>query len=624
MSKAALSEGLCVYQLLQKIEEGRAECSLELFTILLQRLGKSPDKLEYILSWQEYRIQCIRDWFMVCVFKGSKKWAERALLLYEQKSEEAGSVPSMHLCRGRAMIAYWLDHDAAAAEEWLTEALDATFPQWSKPDWTGCRISVIELENALALVRVYWEQGKSDDGLLARCGKYIQSHVTDEEEHAKIYSKYAWLAADEFLRTNSPKQALSLCMEAFEGLRRYSIEYFMRPLLERMLCCYREMHLGAGKNGGSYAEMSGGVERPTEERCRIYLQELQHMREQFGEVWYPKDSIFWNCYFKIYHLDYEIFYAERLAQGMTQERAADGIYRNTKELGKIEREKKAPSRRKFLLLMRRFGMERERKASLVFSDSFEMLETVRRMQGCSSRRQYDALELLLEELKQKLDMRILENWRTVRFYQNTIDMMQENRAFEELVAEDAAMLRETYHLTLEEIENQTMLPAAPRRSGRGRPRKEPGQKGQVYRAPLKNEADILNQIAALLRKAGRSEEAIRIYEGALRTFKCSRVRPEYRLSLYGLLLGNVASHKESIEDATEALRLSLRCGKLSNLDENYLTIACAMLDDSANRELCRQMIRETYYLFELSKNTHDKNVVRRYYKDVFGRDIEES
>lgn len=276
VSKAMLSDGLCAYQLLQKIEEDRAECSLELFTILLQRLGKSPDKLEYILSWREYRIQCIRDWFMVCIFKGNRKWAERALWLYEQKKDEIGSVQRMHLCRGHAMIAYWLEHDAAVAEGWLKEALDATFQQWDEPDWTGHRISVFELENALALVRMYREQGKSEHGLLARCGSYIQEYVTDGEERAKIYSKYAWLAAEECCRQGHIGQALSLCMEGLEGLRQYSIEYFMIPLLERMLWCYEKME--------SETECSNTEIRTclSKERCQIYLRVLRHMREQFG------------------------------------------------------------------------------------------------------------------------------------------------------------------------------------------------------------------------------------------------------------------------------------------------------------------------------------------------------
>lgn len=624
VSKAVLSEGLCVYQLLQKIEEGRAECSLELFTILLQRLGKSPDKLEYILSWREYRIQCIRDWFMVCVFKGNRKWAERALSLYEQKEEETGSVKRMYLCRGYAMIAYWIGHDADAAERWLKEALDATFQQWDEQDWTGHRISVLELENALALVRVCREQGKPDHGLLVRCGRYIQEYVTDGEEHAKIYSKYAWLTAEECCREGHIEQALSLCMEGLEELRQYSIEYFMEPLLEKLLQCYEKLRSEGKESGGAGAGTDGSAEeRLDEERCRIYLRVLRHMREQFGEAWYPEDSILWNCCYKMYHLDYEIFFAERRVQGMTQERAADGVYQSFKGLGEIERGKRAPSRKNFLLLMRKFGMERERKASLVFSDSFEVLELRRRMQGCGSRCQYDTLERLLGELEQKLDMKVLENWRTVRFYQNTLDMLQEARPFEEMMAEDFRMLHETYRLSLEEIKNQPSLAAAPRKNGRGRPKKEQEQKGWVYRAPLKNEADILNQIAILLKKMGRLEEAIQVYEGVLYAFERSRIRPEYRFNSYALLLGNMAKERESIEETVKVLRVSLRCGKLSNMGDNYLTIACAMLDCGEERELSRRMMLEAYYLLELEKNVTDKNIVRDHYRKVFGKGLEE-
>ena len=37
-----------------------------------------------------------------------------------------------------------------------------------------------------------------------------------------------------------------------------------------------------------------------------------------------------------------------------------------------------------------------------------------------------------------------------------------------------------------------------------------------------------------------------------------------------------------------ALRYGLRCGKLSFLGNDYLTLACAMEDEQSNHEQCKQ------------------------------------
>lgn len=82
-----------------------------------------------------------------------------------------------------------------------------------------------------ARVRVRRELGIESDGLLLKCGAYIAEFVTDEDEHAGIYSKYAWLMAEGLLAKGRAQEALKLCAAAFEELCRCDNEYFMRPLL---------------------------------------------------------------------------------------------------------------------------------------------------------------------------------------------------------------------------------------------------------------------------------------------------------------------------------------------------------------------------------------------------------
>ena len=89
------------------------------------------------------------------------------------------------------------------------------------------------------------------------------------------------------------------------------------------------------------------------------------------------------------------------------------------------------------------------------------------------------------------------------------------------------------------------------------------------------------------------------------------------LLLLGLLIGKDVPQSEDTQAGTpatmaatesgRALRYGLRCGKLSFLGKDYLTLACALEDEQINHELCCRMTREAYYLFELSYSSRKQD-----------------
>ena len=169
-----IANGLCAYVEVRGILEGEIECDLFLFQLILQRMGESPDKLEYIVSEREYCWEKMREQMTVSVFQGKKKWLERAVRLYEEKLADVGRVHRMFACRVRAMSAYWQEKDLELTQKWLVNAVNATFPIWENEDWGNNRLSLMELENMLALVRVRQEKKEAEQGLLGRIGIYIQ------------------------------------------------------------------------------------------------------------------------------------------------------------------------------------------------------------------------------------------------------------------------------------------------------------------------------------------------------------------------------------------------------------------------------------------------------------------
>lgn len=117
------------------------------------------------------------------------------------------------------------------------------------------------------------------------------------------------------------------------------------------------------------------------------------------------------------------------------------------------------------------------------------------------------------------------------------------------------------------------------------------------------------------------EEALRLNEWLVAGFEQSQVRVEFRYVSYGLLLGNLAKTKESFKDGAKAVKYNLRCGKLGGLAGNYMTVACAMMEDSQNREQCRRMVRDCYYLSKLSYNTKKQKKTREFYIEKYGENF---
>ena len=52
-----------------------------------------------------------------------------------------------------------------------------------------------------------------------------------------------------------------------------------------------------------------------------------------------------------------------------------------------------------------------------------------------------------------------------------------------------------------------------------------------------------------------------------------------------------------------------------------MTIACALIDNPANKETCRVMIKDVYYLCDLVQNDVNKKLVYQYFCNKFGEGI---
>ena len=601
LSVKELAKGVCPSQLLEQIEHNLVDADALLIHILMQRLGGAPDKIEYILTEQDYKWSYALDRFPELVFRGRGDWAYW-LLPRLQENPAKNPVQQMYYHRCHALYQYYIMDDKNRAAQELAEALLLTsssilmaglpinpwIEQHKASDYlhtknSACVLSATELENLLALVRVLREQEAISVGeatkVLEWCQKYINSHISSHEEHAKIFCKCVWLLADCYITEEKETIAFELCDSAFEELQDCGISYFMIPLLRQMLRCTSVYTL-----------------QRKAEKYKSYLDTLTRLYDVFGKAWYPQDSILFNCCQHEYFLDYEVLRGGRLTMGFTQAQMISGIFENPRALSQIENRKTKPKKNNFQKLMRKLNLPKTRYSGLVLTDSEEMLEKAQELTRLVSKQSHIEMERHIRELQKGIDMSLPENQRSIRYFENVIDYTNESRGYQDVLQEDYRLLRETYDIAR-----------------------------TLYRPPFRMEANYINQIAIMLRKTGRMEEYFALYEKVLDTYHKSKVKEKYHFASYSVMLGNLAAQKEpwkeSLELSEKVIRFSLDCGRISLLHFNLMSYLCALEEaGDTDKEYCRAMLKDVIVLCALVKNEKDLAIAQQYYREHYGEE----
>ena len=574
-----LALGVCSPESLRNIELGKETVSKPFMELLFQRLGKSTDKLELILSEEVYEEELLLERYEELLEQGDGEAAYRVLEVFREKAPLDSNVHRMFYCRNRAYAEFRLTKNPEQAKEWMRKALDITMPGWQEKRLEEYWISTIEMENLLAYAKALSAMGtqpelETAESLLLACKRFIDGRITDEEEHAKINAKCAYLLAELYKKQGNVKET-ELCAEkAFQELREYGISYFMEPLLEILAQCNSE----------------NGMEKPLYQK---YLTALKHIKEFAGMEAFFTDSLFKNCSQQTDYLDYELFWEERIVQGYSQERMIEGVYKNPESLSRAERGKVTMRDSKLIRLFHRLGIDKSRYNGFVVTDKYEDLELKQKVDILITRECYDDAELAVDELKKRLDLNIAENRRWIQGYEIAIERKKENTAKELLLEKAQKLLQETYRL----------------------------QTHGVYRSPMDREVSLINQIGILLKELGRKEETLQLVHSVTAAMRNSKIDLKKRSRKYSLLRTNLAKWEESACIAKENIQFTLSCGKLCTLPVDYMTVASAQIDIPTNKEICRDMIKDIYFLCDLVQNNTNKEKSKRYYEKNFGEEL---
>lgn len=550
-----MAEGICSEQMLYDIEKDRRESDPLIIDILLQRLGKSPNKLERILPSKMYYMIRFRDLLEKAILKGKKKLSDDILKQYPNQT----SVDQMYRYRMQACLLHRINHDLEGAKHNLQSAISLTLPDFTYEKIDKFLISTIEIENLLALEQLRIESRPDRDQSTEKWHleilmDFINENFTDEEEHAKIYSKCAWLLATIYFNEEDYMRTISLCSKGIEGLRRNAILYFMFPLL--VLITEAEKKLGINPDNSKWTQ---------------YQISLTFLWDNYAEKWYPTDWLFHNCSQQEYLLDYELVRSEREAKKMTQLELSDGIYKNVESYSRFETGKVSPKKKTFEKLLEKLEIERRRYNSFAVTDSHKTMELRRNLDRMIGRKEYTHAQEVCENLKKELNMDLKENRQIVESAEMLIDSRLNKIPYQNFLIRQKELLSDII-----DFNNHSL-----------------------YHVPNRNEVLLINYYCVVLKETGQIQEATWIYQCALQKIKGSRINIKYRYLSYSLLLNNYSATVRTKEYIYEVLKNELLYGKISVLPFCLNNILHTLEREGQCEQECTRWAMYIYYISDL-------------------------
>lgn len=578
-SRKKLSQGLCSTQMLIKIENNKSDVDKFMSDILLQRLGKSPDKLEILISKEEYRKLYMRDEIEELIWKRKKEEAEALLLEYEKSYAKDNTVQKMFVLRTKAYLFQELEGDSARAEAYMRQAVELTLPGMKMKNMNEYLLAAIELENILELSYLILQQGRVQEAawILEACQKYVEKNVTDEVEYTKIFSKIAWLSSLVYIKRDEYDKAIKIGDCAFENLRKYGNLYFMMPLLEQLIQCCEKL----GKD-------------ESRKKYQIYDELIKELYQQYGEEWYCQNSLFHNCCQTGYHLISEFIRQERQAKKLTQEQLIEGVYEGSENLSRVENGRVVPTRKKLDGLMKNLGVERGKYCGTLVVEDFEILESKYEIDILVGIGKYKEAQKKLSELEKRIDNKEKINKMAMSIYKMVIELggeLSTGRMHVEAIQESVRTL----------LEKNGVL-----------------RDGRVYRVPFFNEMAALNALGICLKRTGKRQEAIAIYQDILRCVEESAIDEKYQNLIVSPVVANLDLYDSKRKWGKKGISYELRCGKGKMLYMHFYSQVELMEEECVKRE----MTRKAYYLSELFYRENNRQQIKEYYEKTYGEIIE--
>ena len=570
-----LCSGIYSVSELARIEAGRLVPGYFELDRLFGRLGKSTDKLEYVLPKEIYELYELQFKIQKQICHREFGKAKLYLKEYEEKKKAARPLHRQFIDQERAQIAWMEKKETEATLDLIHSAIGWTM----SPDATFREEMALSAEELKLLLfrweickgTIYEREKKEVTDILC----YADRHCTDNAEKAKVYPYAVLLICKEGKIEEEYDYLRYILQKALKMLQEVGNILFLPEMIELLVALLA--YVNKDKNVVNQLKAERRVLLQLEKEYNIFLHEFR----------------LFQCWSRDFELDYEVIQRSRQAVGIVQENLCDGIC-TQETLSRIENGKRSPNNRNFNLLLERLNRKRDRINTVIMTDDFEIIEMKRRYERYIQRIEYSRAIEVLDQLEKRLDLKEVKN------NQYILAAKIKQQVHEKKISSMKAR-EELYTILLKSLQCE---------------------KENIFSHQLTvEEANILNYIAILYYEDQVKDKAIDIYRKLIKNYEYSIVHTNFHIREWGLQMSNLASCLEETGQLDEAMQVSkvriqalLEVGVGSGLGRSLTTIACILEPNNKaesfkrfQQALCLLKLMKMDYRYELVKEYVDKH-----------------
>lgn len=566
-----LSYGLCNVSALSKYENGTRFPDSLLFHAFMERLGKSPSRINIMVSEQEAEYYEWKKKTLDAI--KAQRWGEVKDLRDWGHDEN----PVINEMLQRQYELYldsiiWdkLNHNPEESYKCIKEAIHLTVPDIDEWDENKGLISGDEMNMAFLYLRAEKmlriksnvEIKKQFDSF----ARYIDTKVSDIFEKAKIYPRLVCAQMLQVGKDIDVKERIWLEKKALHLLKRTMVIYDMPELL-RLLT--EDLQSIGEKEAVVYEKQRDALVSVINEYSVPYTFQL--------ESWY--DSNAQIC------LMNEYLRAARMQKQMTQEELSEGICA-VETYSRIESGKRAPSKKNYLELAEKLEIHWGYYRAQIVTNHYNDFEIMSEQRLDMLDGKLERSEEYLYYLKKRLDMEEVENKQYIELQEVILSDEIKGDAFVE-------RCREILRYTLEDV-------------------------NEVQRFLTKTEMELIYHIGGYYYNIREHEKTVSILESALGRYE-KRSHPSwYEVGLMKRMLAGSYSGLQEFERSNELVyklireMLDWQTGQV--LAESIYLLAW---NYENQKKACDDLYVKAFYLSDLFENQMHRPIFKQYYEDNF-------
>ena len=503
------------------------------------RLGKSVERLEYVMPLSVYRIYERRQDIQEAILHGKLDEAENLLDLYEKEKSAEGSLHRQYILQERAQLAWIREKDPDEILKLLDQAIGETMPSEEEMKKERCFSAE---EGKLLLFR--WEVSRKsrianrDFEELKQLLRCICEQKTNRMDRSKIFP-YAVLLYGEHAPEEKNSTVRSLAEEALELLRDEGKLLYMPEVLE--LC-------------GKLLRKSGV---PKEELRAQLLdrmrQSLLETEQEYG-ISFEKYRLF-DHVIRHFYIDAEMIRKTRNAVGMTQEKLSEDICAQ-ETLARVETGRQTPQSRKLQQMMEKMGRGCGRVNMAMVTEQYETIELKQELSKYIHQEKHENAKKVLEKIKTRLDMNSPVNQQYIQAEQVDIDYAEKTADGKKCIER----LRLLYRMTA---------------------KSDPEEECEFVLSI--EEFRILSQMALIYFGNQQKDKSIFIYRKQVKQFSMTCVKPVFHILEWGVSMDNLAlcmtyengDLEEAISLSIESIKVDIEAGLGASLGRSLITLGDA-------------------------------------------------